>query len=585
MEQQNQQITIEKEQLEESIEKENGVIEQLQKKYQTVKSYDERVEELRRTVAIEQQVEEQLLKTETFLKELEKSKEECSQYIPVIDELKIQIEELKKCTEAYGKLESLLKNKNNVSDKMEQAKKMQQQAAEKIQYAEQEQTKRMSRLEEIKNVDVLVTNLEYQIEKLQSRKKKLQDLGTRLESAVKQEKQFVIKQKEYQKQQEKLDLAAKDSMDKNRLFFAGQAGVLAKGLKELVETEKTAVCPVCGGVVEESQLEKLAKTEDDIPTQESVERARERLEFEQARTAELARACEVAKNSLAMERKEILRFSEEIFENNQNFEKLFETEFVAEETKTVDVHLLEEQRKLKEQKAIQLEKAKLESSVAEHTKNIEKLKEVLEANKAVFTKYEKESAVLDKEMETIRQTLRFDSKEQVEIEKKHLENKKNAMEQEIAEIEKSYNHSREELSNLQGQKKSLKLQKADQKAWICKMQEENSWLKDAETDRTILCTIDEALKAKLSLKKELEGERNKRLVWMDKISSSLKTVKNITAELQKTEPAFEKLWKLSSMANGQSGEGGKYSFSRYVLGTFFEEVIDQANYHLNHMTG
>ena len=62
-------------------------------------------------------------------------------------------------------------------------------------------------------------------------------------------------------------------------------------------------------------------------------------------------------------------------------------------------------------------------------------------------------------------------------------------------------------------------------------------------------------------------------------------VKNITAELQKTEPAFEKLWKLSSLAHGQSGEGGKYSFSRYVLGAFFEEVIDQANYHLNHMTG
>ena len=53
-------------------------------------------------------------------------------------------------------------------------------------------------------------------------------------------------------------------------------------------------------------------------------------------------------------------------------------------------------------------------------------------------------------------------------------------------------------------------------------------------------------------------------------------IQKLRKELDKTEAAYQKLWKLSSLANGQSGDGGKYSFSRYVLGTFFEEIIDQA---------
>ena len=65
----------------------------------------------------------------------------------------------------------------------------------------------------------------------------------------------------------------------------------------------------------------------------------------------------------------------------------------------------------------------------------------------------------------------------------------------------------------------------------------------------------------------------------------MEKILKLRKELDKTEEAYQKLWKLPALANGQSGEGGKYSFSRYVLGTFFEEIIDQANYHLNQMTG
>ena len=85
--------------------------------------------------------------------------------------------------------------------------------------------------------------------------------------------------------------------------------------------------------------------------------------------------------------------------------------------------------------------------------------------------------------------------------------------------------------------------------------------------------------------KELEKEKESVGYEVKKLRNSLEMIQKLRNELDKTEIAYQKLWKLSNIANGQSGEGGKYSFSRYVLGTFFEEIIDQANYHLNRMTG
>ena len=585
IEQQQQQTLQEKNTLEEMIEKENSLIDELQKKFQIGKVYRERLEEFLRIKNTEGQIGQQLTRTENFLKELEVRKEQCVQYAPIIDELKLQIEELKKCMEACGKLESVQIKEKDVSGKMEHAKKIQEQTAEKIKRTEAEQKKLTERLEELKDVDVVVANLEHQSEKLQLSGKKLSDLAMRLKASERQEKLLVKKQKEYQKQQGILDFAVKDYMEKNRLFFAGQAGILAKELREQVVKEEKAICPVCGGSVYKEQLDKLAKTENHIPTQEQVEVAREKLDFEQERTAEIAKDCEVCKNSMEIGKNEILLFSREIFENDLSWEELFETDVVEKQIRGTNDRILEKERSLKEQKSRQIEKKQLESKSADFVKNIEKLQKTLEDSKDQFISYEKEAAVLSKEIETIKGTLKYDSAEKAEAEKKVLESRKNALEKEVEEIEEKYNRSRQEQSNLQGQKKSLMEQKENQCVLISKMQEENNWLTDTENEELLLKTIDESLREKLLGRKRLEDERNKRMVLIEKLSESLKRIDKLTTELQKTEAAFKNLWKLSSMANGQSGEGGKYSFSRYVLGTFFEEIIEQANYHLNHMTG
>ena len=57
------------------------------------------------------------------------------------------------------------------------------------------------------------------------------------------------------------------------------------------------------------------------------------------------------------------------------------------------------------------------------------------------------------------------------------------------------------------------------------------------------------------------------------------------AKLSKTDYASKILSKLSDLASGSNGEGGKLSFDRYVMGATFREVIEKANIRLEIMSG
>ena len=585
LEQQKQQSAAEKIALEKKIDEETRKLDGLQKKYQTAKVYNEKLDELKRIEATEAAVGKEIEGLTELLIKLEENKKKCSSYGPLIDEIKIQIEALKKCTEAYEKLEKLRKDRDVLSGKMEHTQKSQLETSGKIKNAEGEQESIQSCLETLKNVDVHIAKAEHELEKQQAKKTKISELKVRLDKYRQQSRMLIEKQNKYKNQQAKYDLSVSIYMEKNRLFLAGQAGILAKELRNQVEEHKTAICPVCGTNVGRNQLESFAKTEENIPTQEAVELAREQMNYEQEQTAEYAKDCEVCRNTMEFEKNEIVSFSKEIFEDVLEWEMLSGTDIVEKKKEELDNQIQKSQKDLREEKKKQSEKKQLESKLAELLKMIEKLKKSFEDNKEAYGKFEKAYAVLSSEIDSLEATLQFESKEMVQTEQRALELKKDTMEKEMLEAEQKLSYSRERMSHLQGQKQSLNVQKENQLLLLHTMREKDQWLEDNESLYVPLEEIDDELKAKLASRKEMENERDKCLVLLEKISESLKKVEKLTKELESTEVAFGNLWRLSSLANGQSGEGGKYSFSRYVLGTFFEEIIDQANYHLNRMTG
>jgi exonuclease SbcC len=178
-----------------------------------------------------------------------------------------------------------------------------------------------------------------------------------------------------------------------------------------------------------------------------------------------------------------------------------------------------------------------------------------------------------------------EKKQELQELQRNLKQKKQTLEKEISETEGSFKKCREILSHLQGQCKTLISRQSIVEEEIKKAEEKDSWLKEIQDISSWKADVENDLRDEIQICKELEKEKESIVYEVKKVRHSLEMIQKLRKELDKTEAAYQKLWKLSSLANGQSGDGGKYSFSRYVLGTFFEEIIDQANYHLNRMTG
>ena len=178
-----------------------------------------------------------------------------------------------------------------------------------------------------------------------------------------------------------------------------------------------------------------------------------------------------------------------------------------------------------------------------------------------------------------------EKKQELQEFQKNLKQKKETLEKEISETERSFKKCREMLSHLQGQCKTLISRQRIVEEEIKESENKASWLKEIQDISFWKAKLDDDLRNENQICKELEKEKESVGYEVKKLRNSLEMIQKLRNELDKTEIAYQKLWKLSNIANGQSGEGGKYSFSRYVLGTFFEEIIDQANYHLNRMTG
>ena len=72
---------------------------------------------------------------------------------------------------------------------------------------------------------------------------------------------------------------------------------------------------------------------------------------------------------------------------------------------------------------------------------------------------------------------------------------------------------------------------------------------------------------------------------MENHLSVIERVSQAKAALEETEAAWNRLDLLADLAVGVSGDGGKLSFDRYVMGAVFQEILEMANRRLNIMSG
>lgn len=574
-----------KEELEERISRENRAIDLLQKKQTTAKQHNDRRNDLEQAEKNYEAVTRAIGEKLVLSTSLEKEKQETEKNLPMLDKLKLQILNLQKCSEDYERLEKLSEERENILKRLKLHKSREKEAEQKEKSCLEEQEKIQNALNALKYVEVEVTKAEHELEGQRVRKQQLIELKERLQKVFRQREELAKKQQKWRVQQADYEACAGSYMEKNRSFLAAQAGILAESLRGDIEKYESGICPVCKTVVGKEQLSRLAQLEENVSTKEDVEKARAIMEEAQQRSSEYARDCEVQKNTIEMGKKDALDFAYELFGQSIEWDTLIQPDYLMHQIEKQNEKSKDKQERLEELKKKLEEKKALEGRLSELKKLLENAKNALEESKGMFTQQEKLFAVVETEIEALRKGLIFESKEKAEEQRILLEGKKNILEEAAEKAESSLNDCREELSNLKGRQETLFLHKEKLRKSMEAVIEMECWLEKYKACPVPTEEMDIQLKERLAAKKALETEREGLLVSLENCRKSLKIVERLQKELKKTEKAYENLWKLSSLANGQSGEGGKYSFSRYVLGTFFEEIIEQANFHLNRMTG
>lgn len=572
-------------QVESKLTEEEQFLENLKKKQQIAKTYNGRLEEAERVQKNYAEIMKQIESTIELCTQLENNKAKSDENRPLIDKLKIKIQELQDSIAAYAEFDKKAKETVVLSKKINKEKQEQENISQSVKAVSEEQQVVQNRLEQLKQVDVQITDAEHGLERQKLLIKQLEDISKRLQQIKDQEKKLSEQEAQFARQEKAFEKSAQYYIEVNRQFLSGQAGILAEELYRQVEKTGHAICPVCGQNVSENCKHSFAKAEAHVPTKENVEMARNDMEQRQAAAADCARKVEVLRQGLVLWKEEMLKLARNVLQDELLEENICQPGYIEEQLEEQKYVFDIKQEMFKQLKEQQREKNKCEKIIAEYTSMLEGFAKKLEKSKELSVEYEKNYAVVCSEVERLKEKLNYESAEEVKIQLQQQITQKNKLEDEAKKAEMYLNQGREKLSNLQGQEQALLAQKESVLKNLEEMIAEHCWLEQYKESVVPMEGITVELEEHLASKDFLQHEKENVLVVLENDKKALNRIEELQKELAYTEEAYQNLWKLSALANGQSGEGGKYSFSRYVLGTFFEEIIEQANYHLNHMTG
>lgn len=423
-----------------------------------------------------------------------------------------------------------------------------------------------------------------------------------------------------------------------RRFITGQAGLLASDLRRRLEDDGEAACPVCRTRLDREAAERLPALEEDTPDQESVDAAKaahekaERLRAEQATgRASLAAAID-SRVAALLERALPLLPGCDGWDGLREGAELDEAaEAAAQNQAEAALSLAEAEKRMAErQKTRELLPQKEQAQEAARVR-IEELNREVQTQDGIARETE---AVLRE----LRKQLRFPDAEAAKAEQKALEDKRDRLASLLQSHREALDGARQQLDTAQGslaEKEKLCAKQesalaeartalaatlaetgfadtdavldalspvgADAEDWL--KAEQQSFITHAETLRhtkeqaarleeqtagkafTELSALDETLAELGSEYDAANGSCARQAALVRNHTDVLEQAKTLRAQLQASEGAWTRLDRLASLAVGSSGEGGKLSFDRYVMGAVFREILEAANRRMELMSG
>ena len=434
---------------------------------------------------------------------------------------------------------------------------------------------------------------------------------------AKEYKEFEVEYKKVKENYEKMD----------DLYKKEQAGILASKLQE------NEPCPVCGSTNHPNKA--TIKENLKIPTKDELKAAKENLDKLEKENLEKI-------NNLTTLNSNKTTYLEQV--NNHlsmlsatlNIDKTFNSE-TAKVVKNLGTELKSVIDKLKDELLKVIDKISLKekiekelnlitTTINEREQSLIKLEESekiytteLTQNLTKIDEYKKEIPENITDLKTLNNLIEVKTKElnisKEKLAKLRLENEKLAKKLEgenstSKEINKSIEELKLEIANNKANfNEAIKEQGFDniqtyedaklQISMVEVLEKEvenyNSELKLTKAKREDIVnktkdivfmditTIDEEIKSIQENKKELEGKLRDLHSIIDNNKTVLKNVENLNIEFKEIEEEYKVVGELADLANGKKAP--YISFERYILASYFEDIIEAANIILEKMTG
>lgn len=468
-------------------------------------------------------------------------------------DLTVFIEKLKSNLKEYTELDEKQKKLSENNKLLEETKSLIVSYEYSLKVLSDDNEKNKKELEAVKDVDVKIEKNKSNIEKNALQKENLKNIQTKLDNYKKEQTKFENQQKLTAETDKDYKVKQEYAQSVYSQLMENKAGSLAKNLKD---GEK---CPVCGSL----HHPEPAKIADNAVNEDDLKRANDERDKAQKNSLDEVKKLSTIEANIKNAEEELLNYAQKEF-NQQVIEGLEEKLENAVEENKKTLKILEDEKNNLEKEL--KNKEKLEKSVSNYEnakKEIDdKIKTEKEKELNLQTQIASITAVIKEKQAKLQYKTIDEAKNVLITNENTLEDLKKSLEN----AEKEKNENIKKLSELTGRKSELE-KKIPQNVNI-------------DTEK---------LSAELQDKQTVSDTLQKEI---KELYSRYQTNNKILSDIQKMQKDFDKISKkvamlnnLNRTANGNlTGGKQKISFENYVLGTYFDEIINAANKRFKDMT-
>ncbi|MCD8146512.1 MAG: SMC family ATPase [Clostridiales bacterium] len=570
---------------------------------------------------------------------LEKDFQRWREQTPQMERLGHQVQTIGEALPDYDRLESVQKALDDASRRLDTARRDEKMVQGTKQRLETQQTALLAQLEPLKGAEVTCVRLTAEQKQASQRLNRLTGLEnqiTELKTILAQGQDLSRRQ---QRQQQRVQAATERRSYLYDAFWNGQAGIMAEQLEETLTQNGEGVCPVCGARHRRGNHPTFAQKPAETPSQEELNQAETYEKEEQRKNNVLLDELSEKRNSWRAGKKAALNLAAELFPETLDWDTLARPGYLTEAISQGQADLTAVETALQKAQEQQQAKETAEAALQALLPRLEQAQAKLDEQTERCRTAQEEVTRLTAQAEEGWRTLPFPSRQEALAEQARLSAKRNQWQRGLDHAQSALDESQRELARLAGlldtgesrltaqqqelETAAMSLEAAWKGAGFASLADyqralapegqtiDEDWLTAQEAvltdyqnrrrdcasrlhsleeetagwERSDLAALDGALhtlEGQLAARKQARDQQYHRREANQQVACG---VAQGQSELRRIAPAERELKRLAQVANGQDTALGRYSFDRYVLSAFFEEIIAQANCHLDVMSG